>query len=128
MCVERIWRKSILILRILSYFWMDKGSFPSILNRSSLWYGFIYMRHSQNFVKKGTQAMTSSWHLSGILNVLSFDKICSLDWKWLPHITFYRKEKFLAFQRSFFRSLIKATFFQKTLFLLSWGSYKTSHF
>ena len=28
----------------------------------------------------------------------------------------------------FFRSLIKATFFQKTLFLLSWGFYKTCHF
>ena len=35
--VERIWRKNILIKRIFSYFWMDKGSFPRGLNRSSLW-------------------------------------------------------------------------------------------
>ena len=82
---------------------------------------FCLERNSSNDIKT-----TSFWHLSGTLNVLSFDKMCSLDGKWLPHITFNRREKFLAFQRHCFQRSDKSNIFQKTLLLpVSWGSYKS---
>ena len=99
-CVEWIWRKNILIKRIFHIFEWTKVPFLAF------WIDPFYDTVSltsviHKILLSNRINTTSSWHLSGILNVLSFDKTCSLDWKWLPHITFYRWEMFHAFQRHF---------------------------